>query len=140
MSTESTAVQAKAAQKDQAKRATLAMLKGKKPKREEFTAPIGDDDTRVSFLYVAIGAREYDALLTKNPPTAEQKVAGASFNMDTFAPALLAVVCREPSASVAEWTEIWTSDEWGRGELTDMFWKAVNLCSDGVDAVPIAAG
>jgi hypothetical protein len=139
MPTEAPLVQAKAEQSRKAKRATLDILRGKKPRREEFTAPIGTDDERVSFEYVAIGAKEYDAMLTKHPPTNEQRIAGAQFNMDTFAPVLLSRVCRDPALSAEEWKEIWTSDSWGRGELVDIFYKAVNLCSREIDAAPIDA-
>lgn len=141
MSTESDVVQAKAAQRNKSKRATLEMLLGKKPNRDEFTVPFGPNEEQVSFLYVSVGATEYDALLTKHPPTSEQRAAGGQqFNIHTFAPALLARVCQEPSIAVGEWTELWQSPNWGRGELMSLFWRAANLCSKEVDPAPINAG
>lgn len=140
MSIDSAQVEAKATQRSKAKRATLEMLMGKKPNRDEFTVPFGPSGERVSFLYISIGATEYDGLLTEHPPTAEQRVAGAAFNIDTFGPALLARVCREPAIDVGSWTELWKSPNWGRGELLNMFWKASGLCSKEVDALPINAG
>jgi hypothetical protein len=133
-------VEVKANQRAKAKRATLDMLLAKKPNREEFTVPFGPDGGQVSFLYVSVGATEYDALLTEHPPTPEQKVAGASFNINSFAPALLARVCREPAIDVGNWNELWVSPSWGRGELMSLFWRAANLCSKEVDPVPIKAG
>lgn len=133
-------VEAKAHQRKKAKRATLDMLLGKKPNRDEFTVPFGPDGERVSFLYLSMGATDYDALLTEHPPTSEQRVAGASFNINTFGPALLNKVCREPAIDTGSWTELWKSPSWGRGELMGLFWRAANLCSREVDPTPIDAG
>lgn len=133
-------VEVKAAQRTKAKRATLDMLIGKLPNKEEFTVALGTAGERISFLFVAIGATEYDELLTEHPPTAEQKVGGASYNINTFAPALLARVCREPGISVGDWNNIWTSPAWGRGELMGLFFKAANICSKDIDPSPTAAG
>jgi hypothetical protein len=132
-------VEAKAAQRAKAKRATLAMLLAKKANREEFSMAFGPDGEQVSFLYISIGATEYDAMLTEHPPTPEQRVAGSTFNINSFAPALLAKVCREPAIDVGNWTELWNSPSWGRGELMGLFWRAANLCSKEVDPVPIKA-
>lgn len=138
--TEAPAVEAKANQRRKAKRATLDMLLGKKPNKDEFTAPFGTDGEQVSFLFVSMGSAEYDALLTKHPPTPEQRVADSTFNLETFAPALLARVCREPAIDVGSWTELWKSPNWGRGELLALFWRAANLCSREVNPLPIDAG
>jgi hypothetical protein len=132
-------VEFKAVQRAKAKRATLAGLLAKKPNREEFSISLGAGGEQISFLYVSIGAVEYDALLTEHPPDPDQRVAGASFNVNTFAPALLARVCREPAIDVTGWTEIWTSPKWGRGEVMGLFWKATNLCSKEIDPTPINA-
>jgi hypothetical protein len=140
MATEAPEVEAKAKQRDKAKRATFEMLMGKKPNRDEFTVPFGPDGQRVSFLFVSVGAKEYDELLTEHPPTQEQRAASATFNVNTFGPALLAAVCREPGLSVGNWSELWTSPTWGRGELMGLFWRAANLCSKEVDVTPIDAG
>jgi hypothetical protein len=122
------------------KRATLEDLLGKKPTRLEFTAPFGPDASEISFLFISIGSRRYDALLTKHPPTSDQKVNGSTFNTDTFAPALLAAVCVEPDIDAKGWTEVWTSENWNRGEVSALFWQAVELCNARVDLNPIEAG
>jgi hypothetical protein len=140
MSSEAPAVEAKAKQREKAKRATFDMLIGKKPNSEEFTVPFGPDGQQVSFLFVAIGSADYDQLLTDHPPTTEQRASGATFNINSFGPALLALVSREPALSVGNWTELWTSPAWGRGELMGLFWRAANLCTKEVDPTPIAAG
>lgn len=133
-------VEIRAHQRTKAKRATLQTLMAKKANRDEFSVPFGADGEQVSFLYVAIGAMEYDALLTEHPPLPEQRLAGASFNINTFAPALLSKVCREPAIDKAGWTELWESPTWGRGELMGLFTRAGALCSREIDPLPIYAG
>jgi len=133
-------IQVKAAQRGKAKRATLDMLLSKKPNRDEFTFPFGSGGEQVSFLFISLGSADYDALLTEHPPTSEQRATGAQFNLNTFAPALLAKVCREPGIDLGSWTELWKSPSWGRGELMGLFWRAANLCSKEVDPLPIDAG
>ena len=135
-----TATENKKASSDAPKRATLDDLLGKKPTRMEFTAPLGSDGVQLSFLFVALGARVYDALLTKHPPTADQKINGATFNTDSFAPALLSMVCVDPDIDAKGWTSIWTADNWNRGEVSALFWQAVELCNQRVDLNPTNAG
>lgn len=133
-------VQAKEEQRQSAKRATLSALKGKKRAQLEFTMALGEDGEEMSFLYRAIGAVEYDALLTKYPPTAEQKADGFTHNQDKFAPDLLSQVCVEPALDRQEWAEIWTSSNWNRAEVSQLFMTAANLCNQGLDITPIKAG
>jgi hypothetical protein len=121
------------------KRATLDDLLGKKPQKDEFSAPFGEDGGLISFLFISIGAKKYDALLTKHPPNAEQRAAGSSFNTDTFAPALLSVVCVEPDIDTKGWGEVWNGENWNRGEVSSLFWRAVELCNQRVDLNPIDA-
>lgn len=138
MSEQAEVVQAQAAQRKQAKRATFEKLRGKKRAESEFTLSINGEE--LSFLFRSIGAIEYDRLLTKHKPTTEQRAAGAQFNIDTFAPALLSRVSVEPVMDDTEWGEIWNSPDWNRGELMGLFGHAVDLCNEGLDLTPIAAG
>jgi hypothetical protein len=131
-------VQAQHAQRTRAKRATLDQLRKKGRTAKEFDAKLNGED--VSFLFKAIGSVEYDQMITAAPPTTQQKAEGASYNQDKFAPALLAKVCIEPELTVEEWTEIWTSPDWSRGEVGQLFWTCVELCNDGLSLVPTAQG
>jgi hypothetical protein len=140
MSSSAPEVEVQANQRKKAKRATLEMLRSKKPSREDFTLPFGPDGERVSFLFVAIGSAEYDELLTEHPPTNEQRANQSTFNITSFAPALLARVCREPAVSVGDWTELFKSENWGRGELMTLFFKASRLCVQESDPLPTDAG
>lgn len=141
MPTQETAViKARAAQRDASKRATYDLLRNKKRAEKEltFTIDSGDGPTEMTLLFRAIGAQEYDAILTKNPPTIEQKAEGQSYNIHTFAPSLLAEVCVEPQMSKGEWQDVWDSPDWNRGETMDLFFAAVNLCNKGMDIPPTA--
>lgn len=134
------AVQSKKQQPSPAGRATFEMLLDKKPKRLEFNAALGPGGADASFLFQAIDWRTYDALITANPPTAEQRVAGGAYNPDTFAPALLARVCVEPKIDEDHWTEIFATEGWGHGEVGSLFWRAMDLCTREVSVTPIVAG
>jgi len=117
-------------------KATLDHLKKKQRARETFSIFLADDSgesTELELTYQAIGAQEYDKLVSKHPPTSDQRVEGASFNIDTFGPALIAKSCVEPEMSEEDAKEIWTSPEWSRGDLMVLFRKAVELNNRGVD-------
>lgn len=130
----------RAAQREQAKRATYEALRAKKRQEKEFTLVLTEGEDAVSFLFRAIGAQDYDKLVTKCPATTEQVANGASFDQNRFAPLLLSRVCVEPVLDEAEWREIWVSPEWNRGEISTLFFEAVNLCNRGPDVNPIGAG
>jgi hypothetical protein len=133
---DSKAQEARSAQSAHSKRATLDLLRSKKRLEKEVTIllPVeGGKTEEVSFLFQSIGAQEWDRLVAKHPPTAEQRVEGNAFNMHTFAPALLSRVCVDPELTEEEWKEIWNSPDWNRGEVIQFYVTAVELCSTGMD-------
>jgi len=136
--TDTEVLEAQSAQREHAKRATFALLRDKRPAEREFTIKLGEES--VSFLFRAIGAIEYDKLITACRPTLEQKAEGATYNPDTFAPKLLARVSIEPAMTEDEWRELWTGPAWSRGETGDIFFAAVQLCSRGLDVDPTVPG
>ena len=105
-------VQSREAQRQHAKRATLDQLLGKKRAERE--------------------VKEYDQLVSKPPPTPEGRIEGSTFNIHTFAPALLARVVVDPDFSATEWEKVWNSPDWNRGEVMQFFSIAVELCSTGM--------
>lgn len=127
----------KAAPKDTSKRpATLDHLKKKTRARTTFSIYLTDEDgdhIELELTYQAIGAVEYDKLVSKHPPTSEQRVEGGTFNIDTFGPALIARSAIEPEMSEKDMLEIWNSPEWSRGDLMVLFRRAVELNNRGVD-------
>lgn len=136
MTVKAATVAAKEQQRQQAKRATFEALKNKKQAERELTLTLNEDEDPISFLFRSVGAQDYDKMLMKYPPTKEQQAEGATFDQDRFAPALLARVCVEPVMDISEWTEIWTSDSWNRGEIGGLFWAAVELCNKGLTLGP----
>lgn len=119
-------------------RATAALLRGKKPREKEIELLWPDSEDKVTLLFRSIGAKEWELLVSKHKPTPDQRADGQQFNTDTFPPALLARVCVDPSLSVEDWEEIWNSPDWSRGEVSEMYAQAVNVCSVGFD-IPFSA-
>ncbi len=128
---------AKQAQSAAAKRATIEDLRAKKPKRLEFTMEIDGEER--SFVFVGYGGRKYDKLYNQFPATTEQLARGEGVNIDKFAPELLSRVCKEPELSVADWTEIWNSEDWTQGELISLYNQAGFLCVNQAPISPINA-
>ena len=127
-------------QSEESKRATFASLKSKPRAEREVLLRLPNEDgeyEEMSMLFRSIGSQDYDKLLTKNPPTQEQKAEGGSYNVNTFGPALLARVCVDPDMTMKQWTEIWNSDAWNRGEMMQVFLAAVELCNKGLD-IPLS--
>lgn len=135
------AVEARQKQSEKSKAATLDLMKGKSRAKETFSIYINDDtgeQQEISLTFQAIGAVEYDKLVSKHPPKAEQRVEGASFDIDSFAPALIARCSVDPEMTEKDAKEIWESPEWSRGDLMVLFRRAVELNNRGVD-IPFSA-
>src|SRR5687767_897063 len=84
---------ARKAQSKYDKAATIDALINKKRHETTFSIYLEGEDgeeTEVTLTFRAIGMKAYDKLVSKHPPKPDQRVDGASFNMDTFAPALIA--------------------------------------------------
>jgi hypothetical protein len=50
------------------------------------------------------------------------------------------MVCVDPDIDTKGWASIWTADNWNRGEVSALFWQAVELCNQRVDINPTKAG
>jgi hypothetical protein len=133
------ALEAQSAQREAAKssnRATFEMLAKKRHLEREVQIKIPDDDggvSEVTMLFRSIGAREYDRLLTKHPPSSEQRAQGATYDINTFGPALISRVSLDPEMSEDDVRQIWNSNDWNRGEVMSLFSAAVELCNKGLD-------
>jgi hypothetical protein len=129
-------------QSSASKRATFERLKLKPRLSREVILKMPNEDNaleEVTLLFKSIGSLDYDKLLTKNPPNTEQKAEGNSYNIHTFAPALLSKVCTEPEMSEEDWSEIWNSPDWNRGEVMQLFMSAVEICNQGMEVPPTEA-
>ena len=118
------------------KRATIDQLINKPRSVTEFSIYLSDGNggsNELTLKYQAIGMREYDKLVGKHPPKPDQRADGASFDIDTFAPALIAACAGEPEISTAQAKEIWDSNDWSRGDVMVLFRQAVELNNRGLD-------
>lgn len=121
-------------QSSQSKRATLEILRKKKRKTKSLDLMVNDE--AYTFTFRAIGALEYDRLVTDAPPTIDQRSQGSSYNINVFGPSLMAVVVVDPRMSKDEWDEIWRSPDWNRGELMTLFSEAVEVCNATLSVGP----
>ena len=118
------------------KRATFDRLAKKRRATRELTFNLnddGDDPEEVTMLFEAIGARAYDDLIAKYPPNAKQKLDNFSYDIDKFAPALIAKCSVEPKLSYEECLALWQSEDWSRGELMMIFQSCVELNLKGMN-------
>jgi hypothetical protein len=134
----STAKTAEARQKQStaSKRATLDQLISKPRSVTEFSLFLSDGNggtNEVTLKYQAIGMRAYDRLVAKHPPKPEQRAEGASFDIDSFAPSLIAACSVEPEMTPTEAKQIWESEDWSRGDVMVLFRNAVELNNRGLD-------
>jgi len=116
--------------------ATLEDLLQKPARTKEITinVPTGKSGTTDFVVTLrAIGSKAYDDLLAAHPPTPAQKREGITYNSDTFAPALIAASAVTPALTLDQATQIWTSNDWSRGELTELFLGCVEVNSSGLD-------
>lgn len=95
----------------------------------------GEPITR-KMRYRAISGKAYDRLVADHPPTAQQQAeanGAAAFNLDTFAPALIAAVSLEPKLTYEQAERLWSSDDWSGGETSSLFFNAQRVCNSGID-------
>lgn len=128
--------EARQKQSQASKRATLDQLVNKPRSTTEFSLFLSDGNggsNEVTLKYQAIGMRAYDRLVAKHPPKPEQRAEGSSFDIDSFAPALIAAVSLDPEISPSEAKTLWDSDDWSRGDVMVLFRNAVELNNRGLD-------
>ena len=134
--------EARQKQSESDKRATLDQLINKPRSTTEFSLFLSDGNggtNEVTLKYQAIGMRAYDRLVAKHPPKPEQRAEGSSFDMDTFAPALIAACSVDPEISPVEAKKLWDSEDWSRGDVMVLFRHAVELNNRGLD-IPFNEG
>ena len=128
--------EARQKQSDADKRATIDQLINKPRSVTEFSIYLSDGNggsNELTLKYQAIGMREYDKLVSKHPPKPDQRAEGASFDIDSFAPALIAACAVEPEITVPQAKQIWDSNDWSRGDVMVLFRQAVELNNRGLD-------
>ena len=116
--------------------ATFDQLRAKPRRVLKFDVNTVDEDGEdisLSMKYRALSSKEYDKLLEKHPPSTREKAKGATYTVDTFAPALISAVSAEPQLTVEQATELYNSDEWSGGEISTLFVNALRICNAGLD-------
>lgn len=90
------------------------------------------DAETVVLRFRSIGRKAYDALLREHPASDEQKAEAEKdatqeppYNVDSFAPALVAASCVDPSLTVAQVSELW--DDWNAAELAQLWVAALEV-------------
>lgn len=126
----------KVAEKALSGTATFEQLRAK-PRRvlhfDVHTTDEAGEELTLKMKFKALSSTEYDKLVEKNPPSAKDKQRGAVYNVDTFAPALIAAVSSEPKLTEEQAVEIYNAPEWSGGEITTLFMKALQVCNAGLD-------
>ena len=118
------------------KAATFDELLKKPARTKDLVIKVPADDNGILELVVtlrAIGSKAYDDMIAGHPPTKEQKAEGGSYNVDTFAPALISACSSNPHLTVDEARQVWQSDDWSRGELMELFLGCVEVNNKGLD-------
>lgn len=133
----------RAAEKAARKQApTLSQLRAKKPRKGEIPITLLDENglpEEYVFQAQAIGSKLYDKLVAAHPPTNKQRDQNQVYNIDTFAPALIAAVITDPKMTAEEVAELYDSDDWAPGEMGNLFFSCQRLCNMGID-VPFNGG
>lgn len=115
----------------------------KKPRRESaFLVHVPNDDGSarpVRIRYRSLNAKEYDDLVSAYPPTSKQRSDGATWNTETFPPALIAAVSLAPKLNLEQAKELYTHPDWAPGEQRELFLQALDVCAQGLN-VPFNAG
>ncbi len=98
-------------------------------------------DTEVVFVFKAIGAPNYDALLLlpENQPSEELKKQGADFDPDHFPAAIVAASCIDPEMTLEEALTIYNDPAWNGAELQKLFFGALEVNTELAD-IPLSKG
>jgi hypothetical protein len=120
--------------------ATFADLIGKPPRTMNFPITLSDGENNAvqrRMVYRALPSKVYDDLVAAHPPTPRQlsdaNGSGVSYNLDTFAPALIAACSYEPKLSYEQAEQLYHAPEWSGGEISTLFWNAQRVCNSGLD-------
>lgn len=107
----------------------VALLLGKPKTRETFKIYIGsgDDKSEIELTVEALSMKDYDKLIAKYPPTDEEKLKGLTYELETFAPALISASLTDPDMSLAQAKKLWNSENWSRGDVEGIFTKVLQV-------------
>lgn len=104
----------------------IASLRGEptdEPQADVDAAQAAVDEHYEILTLTALAPEDMEALIALHPPTKEQRKDEASWNVDTFRPALLEA-CVEGDMTEDDWREFVTKGNASTGEITRL-WEAV---------------
>ncbi len=84
-------------------------------------------DSQATFTFEACSFAALEALQYQYPPDDQQKADGLQWDVERFAPALLALTCIEPGLSDNEAKELWTT--WEAGLVNTLYRAAWDVCN-----------
>lgn len=84
-------------------------------------------DTQASFTFEACSFAALEELKYRYPPNEKQAAEGMQWDVDDFAPALLALTCIDPGLTDAEAKELWTT--WEAGLVNTIYRAAWDVCN-----------
>lgn len=84
-------------------------------------------DTMASFTFEACSFAALEALQYKYPPDDKQKAEGLQWDVERFAPALMALTNLEPGLTDDDATELWTT--WEAGLVNTLYRAAWDVCN-----------
>lgn len=122
--------------------ATLDDLLAKPVRTSSFTVTLPGADggvRQVRLKFQGLDGDAYDELVAAHPPKRKQADKGATWDSDTFPPALIAAVSVIPTMTVEQARELYKAKNWAAGEMLNLFSEALAVCSRGLD-VPFNAG
>lgn len=119
-------------QEENAKKSQLSVTDRLLNKRRAHTEVTIDlDGEPVTIQFEAISSHEMDALISRNPPTKEQRGRGMTYNPNTLNPELVSMCAVEPRLPKEVTRDMWQSENWSPGELNQLSDVALSLCSEG---------
>ena len=84
-------------------------------------------DTQATFTFEACSFAALEELKYKHPPNEAQAADGMQWDVDDFAPALLALTCIDPGLTDTEAKELWTT--WEAGLVNTIYRAAWDVCN-----------
>lgn len=92
------------------------------------------DGEQIELTVKALDEKTYRDIRAEHPPKSKQdRDNGSHWNTDTFPPHFMSEAIVDPQLTQEEWASIWDSKEWGAGELSDLFSKALTPTISGFD-------
>lgn len=107
----------------------VAQLLGKPKTTSTFTLYLGhrDNPLEIEVTVEALSMKDYDKLLSKYPPTEEEQAKGLTYELEKFAPALIAACLVDPAMTLKQTQQLWSSDNWSRGDVESLFGKVLQV-------------